>query len=772
MKLFLSKIEKQEKEYWKRTYNIDLPNYLLDKDFIEGIDPYEKDRLLKQFVDNGASEKDFKNFMKLYKNNKALTEKLIPLYYRKSEVFTEDFINKYGENFLLNYSDLMFLFEKSDIYANKGSLEDIVPVLKSREYNIEEKNLIANNHREILELLEKGVNIEVILNNKTQFNEIYNDFRILRTGSDENNKISENTFSQNLNSLNGEEIQKYLTNISLFKEFKNKYRQKIADTDPINYIDIRDYLISNPNAVFPYSQIEKYVKEYYEEYNNMKLIDLFSYNNDIPTDFKDNFLLDKIKKTTDLSKLKQYALAYSLHINFFNDYNLENIMKTMSNNNFEVSENTKSYIQIFNSIDSANSKEELLGLIDNKYSDFKSEVISCATSYISKDIGEGLFNPNDLVESENVKFSYETLQDGNQIKYITLKDVPFITLTHNIVDWKNNALQSMQPTSHLLAINKDLPNNPQLWTEQNDEGTNYIAMSLNSQNSFATFVAQNTPLTLGFSSVRDKQIKKVFTSDGGTPTSSGTELKQSLRYPGKSKLLKVGKTRYNEVDSERDGVLPDYLLVADSKTNSGISWTLDDNTKKWAAEYGIPIVKIDSQSYVNGAYQRYSTALEYIKTKEELPTKEELDILDGMRKAIDTFAPNGYHAVSKYDMVISSLNLQNKVINDEDMAYLGEILNDDYLEISNFSTNEYKKLNNDNPDLKGHTIGLKTLGEEQRHQQLQNMYQNINANTQQNNISQDTGMSRMGISSTMYLLIIGIVFILAIILSVCFILIK
>lgn len=196
---------------------------------------------------------------------------------------------------------------------------------------------------------------------------------------------------------------------------------------------------------------------------------------------------------------------------------------------------------------------------------------------------------------------YHNLQtDEYKIDVYDLNGLPFKYLMHDV------KYRFSDPGSTGYKTAKKLLSNPafwmrnqservqgQYWTPNQEAGT--ICCSFRSTDTQLATIPDDG-LVYGFTSIRPKTLLKTHISDGHTP--GDKENTRSLRSIGNSPndLLYNQQGPYNEVtlgryDNNGQPYKPDFILVS----NNNIS----DYAITHAFYYGIPIINIDNQAYIN-----------------------------------------------------------------------------------------------------------------------------------------------------------------------------
>lgn len=199
------------------------------------------------------------------------------------------------------------------------------------------------------------------------------------------------------------------------------------------------------------------------------------------------------------------------------------------------------------------------------------------------------------------KIYYHNLQtDEYKINVYDLNGLPFKCLMHDV------KYRFSDPESTGYKTAKKLLSNPafwmrdqservqgQYWTPNQEAGT-ICCLFCSTDTQLAT--VPDDGLAYGFAGIRPKSLLKTHISDGHTP--SDKEATESLRSIGNSPndLLYNQQGPYNEVtlgryDDNGQPYKPDFILTS----NNNIS----DYAITHAFYYGIPIINIDNQAYIN-----------------------------------------------------------------------------------------------------------------------------------------------------------------------------
>lgn len=586
-----------------------------------------------------------------------------------------EMIEKYGEKLLTNNTSIILCLEGLD---NSTFYSDIdkgfIPFAKDYPKQFEKLINQYGHFRFIIsKLKEKNIELETILKNLDKIEILENTTTFEGLNKDQ---------CETLLKLGYEHIKLL---ISVYDRINSSLFENRISDDRVERTDLFKYLFTNPT------------KENIQFLENL-------FKQKITGGTVDNYF----RKETDIKHLTNLAQFYlnsaaSFHsikailkVLIFKLYgvgNIESRIKDLLQNPLhgEYPDYINDYLNLYKQLENCQNKEDLQKFLDATYN-FKilsyDEIKEFLIVNYNRNLNKILLNPDKLYECENIHIRYEPFEyeeNGvkitKNIKIITLKNMPFTSLTTSI-DYKgrNACLSDDQ-----YNFNSKLVDNPQLWLSKPKSGTNYISMSANTNKYFKTF-GSTTQLVAGFSNMKDRQVKAAFTSDAGTNMQAGTTIgsivtelnsidnltkRTTMPYFGIENSFST-EHHYNEVISDRDGVIPDYFLSATEENNGRLPLTTDKRTLKWAAFFDKPIIEVDCSSYYNSAIEIFYKELTSISHNPCVPNMRDLKRLEILKAEAETFYRG--RIIDYYDLVYRAISMQNREWNMENINRLNDII--------------------------------------------------------------------------------------------------
>lgn len=649
---------------------------------------------LKYFLENIIQENNLigesvKHFCSLYKKNKKLAINLYVLRgmqfdFNKTEL--ERLIGFYGEDLLTNFTEDILKIDRRMFDYQSFDLKKYIEYAK--------KDL--NQFKKFISIYKSNVDIRKIiskLENKVDLDLIFKRVDVIQ-------KL-QSIFSMDLK-LTSEEYSKLLKlNEEKTLELLNCYNKISSVYDNISSSSLSTYLNGDNNLLVyllknPLDDVMTFLSNTFNKISKKEnavffLEDFFASNTDIDSMMKiiDNYMnmninIQTIKELIQILIFKAGA-APSLTSNLV-------INKWLNNSNTEYSFEIKKYLDLYNKLEMLQTKEEIKNFLTHDLTNFniidskrlKLEIVKIYNHRLR----EKLLNPENLTKNPNanvavryIPFSYlddEGKLQVRQIKVINIKRIPFATLM-TMVGYKSEASSSSYE-SH--EFSKKLVEHPEEWTTNPAFGTNYISMSLNTDRYYKIFTEG---VALGFCRLKDDQIRVTCCRDNETSLQPGATVSaQPDTYQTVEELtsrsggLDPGdNANYNEIVSNRDGVIPDYIMTSTVPNNSRISLTSDINSLKWAAYYGKPIIEIDCESYYRSAVERLNLELEKTKNNPLVPTVEDLRKLQVLMYETETFHI-GFPTIDNYTLIMTAIDMSNREWSVENIRRLDDIINNTF----------------------------------------------------------------------------------------------
>ncbi len=580
-------------------------------------------------------------------------------------------LDRYGEYLLINNTHKILIIEyDSDFYKFDNFDKEFCKYAKKYP---EEFEFLLNNYNfyiySIQKLKEKNIESEFILKN-------INKLKILK-----DLKEFDNLTDAECKKLLNFDIEKIINIKSVYNKIINC--EKPVSNGKFTWTDIKKFLLTNPtedNINFLDNTFKEEIK-----YNNLN-----KYFRNI-TDMKQikELIIYFINNNHSIQNLKQYieVLVFKFGGGSFIDFKIDELSNDNLDNSYPA--NIRDYIKLYNELKNIDNIDTLMQYIE-KLENFKiltyDELCEFLIVNYNKNLNKILLNPEKLESLKNVSVRYQPIsyEENGQIinknvKIITIRNIPFTSLSTSIGKKPRKACL----TDEQYNFNNMLVDHPNLWLSNPSHGTNYISMSANKHNFFKTF-GDRGQIIAGFCNIKDKQIKRAFNNDAGTNMDAGTAISSSASdlesidkitkhsIPSSLGSHKNSKSYYNEVISDREGIIPDYFFGATSINNARISLSTDKRNLKWAAYFDKPIIEIDCESYYKEAIKKFYDTLEEIRNNPLVPTLEDLKKLEVLKVEAETFYQG--HFIDYYDMIISAIDMKDRIWNLENIKRLEEVI--------------------------------------------------------------------------------------------------
>jgi len=564
----------------------------------------------------------------------------------------EFYINTFGESLL---SKRLTSIIKLDL--NNPIIKSLLSQFKNNENLLLE---IINNTSEIEKITNDNIPTNLVINNlRRAFDLAYKGYDVFKT-----TKLLELNEKDYLN----------------FKEWEPLYH-KI----PYRFQNfIFKFLLNNPQY------FEIFIK-FQSENLNFNLIHLIRnaqnenlyeslfismLSSDLSFDIKKNFLMSKLFYT-DLTRI-----------------NLTDML-TNKNNNYNYPDEINNYLELYETLLNTTNEQELFDFYKKTKTQSLFSLEEIKTKIIveyNKKLNSILTKNNEIENNSKVTFTEEEYtskiysENGNFIKnkisIYTLHNLEFYSIMHGLVEKADNNY-----FKQLHAYTKDLYKRPDLWTSSPEFGTKYISTSLNSHESIALFGIPK--ILFGINEISNTQIKKTTLRDNATDMKPGTDIENSINLI-QPEILTLPATKsvrpkghYNECISSRDGIIPNYLIVANSANLANIP-LLTDETKELALFYKIPIYVIDCKSYYEYYYKKFIEYKDKIIKSKRIPSNEEINHLFYLISTANQYSP--LIIGNTFDILASLIDLDYKDLTEEDIQNLENIV---YNRISDFIKDIY-----------------------------------------------------------------------------------
>ena len=549
----------QEKKKYKYEFS-EVIKYVTPE-FIRLCENEEERANIYTHFNNELVAPEFPYFIELYKDSKLIAMNAIK-YANGIDEEKVEFLKK-------NKTKLNILLENNIINSDFFHL--------GNEKIIDEYINILNHYgKEVIDILELK-NFEYLNNENIK----KLDIKIIK----ENFEIIVNTI-EFLNEYLIVENQDILINLSLKDNEKFQllcnYIKKANEPysihrDIFNFLELTNYDINLIDFIF-----EKHIKT---------IEGLYSYyNNTFNKEFEKNtgsiiidYIIEKSKAKNDLSLYKNAVLS-----KIFGETSLSNFDKFLDCKDEEILKNIECFKQIFD----AKSIKEIDTLIEkNNLNISKFEFQKLLFEYMHKKLKESVFIPPQKTSDEVEIIKAEDIDLTN-----------FNMIVHVIKDRKSDGSPNGDFSLELME-------NPKLWNGTEEIGSDFLCCSYISENRLATFGGfLSDGVILGFSDIDGGYISKSEDFDAFSNMSGKgddfTEKERSvsslscLPHQLNSNLRYFPEIFYNEITVGRTinnkKIIPSYMIVKRNFGASENNSTLNENTKKWAKYFNIPIIEIDA----------------------------------------------------------------------------------------------------------------------------------------------------------------------------------
>lgn len=617
---------------------------------------------MEEFIDSLS----IKNFLKMYSDNKDLATNLLNLGFDFKKENIKYYLETYGEELLSINSDVILRLDRKfvDKFINyiKRDLDKTNLFLS---YCNTERGIFNINH-----LMELGLTEEDIFNNISVVSVLF------QYGG---NYINDLDYVKILIKMSPEEVGFFFEICRVIDD------TKIYEESYDGYKKINNFFKKNLLLNYNSDSIEKFKKLFFDYDNRSFNSFLSKFQQKELKEFRNmlmnSFLLDN---SIDFLFKKKYIGYVIFSINSLK-FNFEDMLANCGD--VEYSEEIQKYLQLYKEYKDCSNEQKLINWY-NLYLDSQLVSVEEFKKIMIKDYNKNLGiellkSVEKIKESNDVKKiseEYVSKFDGkvHNLERYVIRDIPFLMLTTSLVEkgFSSGAISDEQ-----ALFTSCLYKNPKLWLSNPECGTNYISMSLNNEERFANFSMPK--VLLGFFKIGETQILASYTNDAGTNMKPKTTISNQTQLVSIKKLVSNSvpdkfvaepSIYHNEVVSSRQGILPDYVLVASVKNNANIP-VISDDVREWASYYHIPIFEIDCECYFNIKYEFFLNCLEQVKKQKTVPTFEELYRLEYLRKKAYNFAPFGYELLDPFSMIMQSIDMKNREWNEENIYNLNSVIN-------------------------------------------------------------------------------------------------
>lgn len=634
-----------------------------------------KEQYYNKFYELDYIDKNWKNkdsldcFLIVATTYSKLTKELIAHKFNFDKDLFNKLLNKYGEYLLTNNTYTILVIEgeiQSEFYnsINKEFCNYAKKYPKEFEFlinNYEKYELAIN------QLQTKNIELESILKNifKLQI------LKEIKTWNELSGNECEYLLNININEVN---------NVKNTYDLINKCGSGFGTNGRFSYHDIYKFLLLNPNN----KTIEFLSEVFKERIENANLDRYFRDATDMEQII--NLINYFINNNHSINNLKRYieVLIFKFGGANFIDFKIDELPESDVDS---YPENIREYLKFYRELKNINDTEQIKQYLE-RIKDFKILTYDQMCEFLlinyNKNLNRILLNPEKLESNENCQVRYQPvdyIENGMKVikyvKIITIKSIPFTSLSTSIDIKSRNACL----TDKQFEFNTALVDNPNLWLSKPKSGTNFISMSANKNNFFKTF-GNKGQILAGFCNIKNKQIKRAFDGDAGTNMYAGTtisgvasDLESIDKITRRSSKSPFGSNKdYNEVISDREGVVPDYFFAATEENNARISLATNKRTLKWAAYFDKPIIEIDCESYYKEGINTFYENLKTIHNNPQVPTLEELKKLEILKVEAETFY-HGYF-IDYYDMIMAAIDMSNREWNLENIKGLEAVINE------------------------------------------------------------------------------------------------
>lgn len=613
---------------------------------------------------------DFLDYLSKFQNNKPELKEILKLYKQNPKLVINlsmyDF--SFAQNNLKKYFDLFGeeIFEAHlehilSLNIEHPNIKLILPYLKDNEELV--IKLISNQYT-IIYHEQQNIPGDIIANNFDKYIEALNKNLLVNLDDTEITKYL---------SLDTEVISKFNTWYNLMQSLSIGVSKTEVGTVNNNLTKtmLSKYLIQNPH------HLDKFISEIKNAGNIFYLVDFFKMPEN--KNITESCVYILINNEINFSEQKRLLTNIFYPERPFNS-RLRKMIKQQETENYEFPKDVKEYLECFKKLENSESKSDLIAFYElftngNLISSEKME------EYIvieyNKHLESLLTKTEDIAKSDKVTISKEQFTSkqynkSGEIQIYNLHDVPLVCLGHSIIGSKEDKYDpdEYQEKKEFTA---NLCKSPHMWTTSPSHGTNYISMSLETTNKMTVF---GTPdLYLGFNKLYDTQIKYSHTGDAATPMKRGTAIQNTVSFVSPEECISNYIIGYSEFISERDNVIPDFLITTTTKNNTGLP-QLTEQTKEWALYYNIPIFNLDSESYFNENYTMFKNWLERLKNNPNFPTIEEIETLLFLQRKAFLYKQHGDEKYpelmnfNQFSLVLSTIQTQNKEWTQENIENL------------------------------------------------------------------------------------------------------
>ncbi len=401
-------------------------------------------------------------------------------------------------------------------------------------------------------------------------------------------------------------------------------------------------------------------------------IKLSAFSSDYNTKFyelcDDKFLNLYLNSFTDVNDLKKIFYNKYFSSDVLNIKSFITKYETSLDSISKYDEESVAIIKYLKFIESINDKETLKNLYDECNIRISSEELlyiddALRKAYVKTYI-ESLEKTNHTIESliksgqntSTINFEGKnvTVVDvGNQFSFIVRSsDSGLVTngLEH-VSSYKDAYFQADDPTNHILA-----------------------ATYINERN-IGSCPVNNEGVLYGFTKLNDSQIVMMAPNDINSNINSvGYSSGANQRFVTADDMSSYTRRIYNEVDLEKNGTLPDYVIIYNDSTDTQIQ-----SAYKAAIEWNIPVIRIDKVDVATHQSNFINSLMENFKeTKDVSYLDQALDLYESNCSGykFNSFVKEGNEDRTSgiNNQTIYDLGLFNSVtIEDDILDYIHEL---------------------------------------------------------------------------------------------------
>lgn len=215
-------------------------------------------------------------------------------------------------------------------------------------------------------------------------------------------------------------------------------------------------------------------------------------------------------------------------------------------------------------------------------------------------------NDNERISAENIadmkeqlakeyalSYTEELEKTNEQINKATETQVLYKGKNIKVINSPNNFNFLVHSTDSNFVKNVSIGENAdfkEIWANWGCSENHTISMSYINQDFLGLAPIGENGVLYGFTSIEADKIRVMGNTDINTYSNSFAYQSASRKYLSAQTMPYASRRVYNEIGTEREGTLPDCVIVFDDSSNQ-----VKDNSFKAASQFGIPIVVIDKR---------------------------------------------------------------------------------------------------------------------------------------------------------------------------------